>query len=110
MKIIEFPKENYFTLQPVGDLDANSSIHLDGKIQELIEKGHVNIHVDFTKVQYISSAGWGVFTFYYDEIQSKKGKIVMSGMNENVLDVFNVLGLYQLFKLANDDKEASTLF
>lgn len=110
MQINEFPKEGFITLQPIGDLDANSSIVLEEKIKSLLEGKQVKIHIDFSEVQYISSAGWGVFTFYYDEIQSKNGKVVMSGMNENVLDVFNVLGLYQLFHLANDDKEASALF
>ncbi len=110
MEIKELTGENHITLQPVGDLDANSSIVLDEKLQALINAGSVKIHVDFSQVQYISSAGWGVFTFYFDEIQSKNGKIVMSGMNENVRDVFNVLGLYQLFEVTNDEKEASTFF
>ncbi|RMG22907.1 MAG: anti-sigma factor antagonist [Bacteroidetes bacterium] len=110
MEIEVIQEEGYVTLRPKGDLDANSSIVLDEKIKELIDNNQVNIHVDFGQVDYISSAGWGVFTYYYEEIRSKNGNIVMSGMNENVRDVFNVLGLYQLFQLTENNQEAAAFF
>lgn len=112
MEIKELQEAHHVTLRPVGDLDANSSIVLDEKIKSLIEQKRINIHLDFSEVAYISSAGWGVFTFYYDDISSMGGKIVMSGMNENVHDVFDVLGLYQLFEVIRDkdDREVSAFF
>ena len=110
MEIKMSQDQAYVTLQPIGDLDANSSVHLDEMIRELIGEDQVNIHVDFSKINYISSAGMGVFISYLDEINGKGGKIVLSQMKENVLDVFNLLGLNQLLTIVGEPDEVATVF
>jgi anti-sigma B factor antagonist len=110
MEIRETQSEAYITLTPIGDLDANSSIHLDEKISELIEAGKKMIHVDFSQVNYVSSAGWGVFISYLEEMNARNGKIVLSHMAESVKDVYDLLGLDQLISVAENDEAVANFF
>ncbi len=109
MEIKQTSEDKYITLQPKGELDANSSVHLDEVIQKLIENDQVNIHVNFQDVEYISSAGMGVFISYIDEIKHKGGKIILSQLSENVKDVFELLGLNQIIPIV-DQAEVEKMF
>ncbi|RUA28104.1 MAG: anti-sigma factor antagonist [Bacteroidetes bacterium] len=90
-----------------GDVDASSSIHLDEALTELANDELVkNILVDGTQLNYISSAGLGVFMSYIDDFKSKNIKMVIYGLSEKVLNVFQILGLDQLMTIVSDKKEA----
>ena len=99
MEIKEKAEAGFITLVPVGELDANSSVYLDAKISQLLEASKVNLHVDFAEVNYISSAGLGVFISYLDEIKRQGGKLVISNVADNVYDVFTILGLNRLLTI-----------
>lgn len=99
MEIKEYEQEGFVTLVPVGDLDANSSVHLDGKLRQLIDAERVSIHIDCSQIPYISSPGLGVFISYLDELNNMGGKFVLSSVAANVADVFTLLGLDQLDNL-----------
>ena len=109
MEIIQEQKPDYVSLSPHGDLDANSSIHLDDAIRALIDQGKVYIHINFAEVPYISSPGLGVFISYLDEIKSKNGRLVLSNMRENVREVFSLLGLDQLVDILDDEQAVAQM-
>ncbi len=112
MDINETLHGNYVTLSPVGDLDANSSVHFDQKISELFASGQYNIHVDGSSVPYISSAGLGVFVSHLEDLTAYGGKFVISGLSDTVTDVFRILGLDQLSNLVvvKSDSEVPSQF
>ncbi len=110
MEIKEELHERFINLFPIGELDANSSIGLDERIAELIENGQVNIHVNLKEVSYISSAGLGVFISHLDALGYKKGKLILSQLNESVNDVFELLGLNQLLIIAKDGEDIESYF
>jgi anti-sigma B factor antagonist len=102
MEIKEMVKAHYISLAPQGDLDAHSSVHLDSRIRDLIEAGQVNIHVDFSSVPYISSAGLGVFISFLEDIITLGGKFVLTHMRDSVWEVFSLLGLDNLSHMIID--------
>lgn len=110
MEIKEEQHDGYVTLAPVGDLDANSSIAMDEKIQAQIDRGIYNIHIDCTALEYISSAGLGVFISHMDELLEVGGRFVFSGMAENVRKVFQLLGLEQLMIIVASSEQVSGAF
>ena len=55
-----------------GSLDASSSIELDEFFKENLQNGNNKFIVDCKALEYISSAGLGVFISYLDEITEKK--------------------------------------
>jgi anti-sigma B factor antagonist len=97
----------YHIVSVVGDVDASSSIHLDEALTELAKDDLVKfILVDGTQLNYISSAGLGVFMSYIDDFKTKNIKMVIYGLSQKVLNVFQILGLDQLMTIVADKKEA----
>jgi len=90
----------------VGDVDASSSIELDNAINESVNGEHKKIIIDCTNLNYISSAGLGVFMSYIQDIEAKNIKMVICGLNEKVENVFQILGLDQLLKIVKGKKTA----
>ena len=90
-----------------GDVDASSSIHLDEALTELANDESVKyILVDGSNLNYISSAGLGVFMSYIDDFKNKNIKMVIYGLSEKVVNVFQILGLDQLMTIVSEKKEA----
>jgi anti-sigma B factor antagonist len=110
MEIKEQKGDNFITLCPVGELDAISSIHMDERLNSLLEKGHINFHFDCSEMTYISSAGLGVFISHIEEIRGRKGKLIFSGMTDNVFDVFSLLGLDKIVTIQQDDRPVDYYF
>ena len=100
----------YLTILPIGEVDAHSSIELDEKFGELIEAGHVNLHLDCSELVYISSAGLGVIISHIDLLQEKQGKIVISSPNESVAEVLELLGLNQLLPIVSEAELVDAYF
>lgn len=107
--MVEIKKEtenNYLLLSVIGEVDASSSIHLDKAVREAFDDGNQQILIDCTNLNYISSAGLGVFMSYIEEINQNSINFVLFGLTEKVLKVFGILGLDQLLKI-KEDKEAA---
>ena len=107
--MVEIKKEtenNYLLLFVKGEVDASSSIHLDKAVREAFDDGNQRILIDCTNLNYISSAGLGVFMSYIEEINQNSINFILFGLTEKVLKVFGILGLDQLLKI-KEDKEAA---
>lgn len=93
-----------------GDLDAHTSSQLERVIQDLIDKRRTNIVVNFSNLNYISSAGLGVFMSFIDEVRSKGGDIKFANMPEKIFQVFDLLGFPLLYEIYDDEKKAIEKF
>ncbi len=93
-----------------GDLDAHTSVELERAIQDLIDKGRTNIIINFSNLNYISSAGLGVFMSFIDEVRSKGGDIKFSNMPEKIFQVFDLLGFPLLYEIYDDEHKAIEKF
>ena len=109
MQIQEHKNAKFITLIPDGDLDANSSMQMDEKIQEGIDRDIYKFHIDCAGLRYISSAGLGVFISFMEVLTANGGRFVFSGMAENVYKVFQLLGLEQLMTIVKTKEEAEKL-
>ena len=105
IEIKEYNEESYFELEVIGEVDASSSINLDNAIVTAIQSKK-NILINLVSLQYISSAGLGVFISYLEELKTNQIKLVFYGLTENVSQVFEILGLHDLFDLC-DTKESA---
>ena len=93
----------------VGEIDASSSIELDLAIAKSVGEGFTRILVDCSALEYISSAGLGVFMSYIEEFEDKHIKMVLFGMNEKVANTFEILGLNELLQIRGDKVQAKKL-
>lgn len=90
----------------VGEIDASSSIDLDLAIAKSLSEGFTKIMVDCTALEYISSAGLGVFMSYIEEFKEKNYKMVIFGMKDRVSNTFNILGLDELLTIVDTRDDA----
>ena len=93
-----------------GYLDAHTASILENNFVDLIDKNRFNIVVDFKELAYISSAGLGVFMAYIEKIRESSGDIKLSGMNEKVFNIFDLLGFPLLYEIFKSETEAVQKF
>lgn len=102
-------EEDFLIIKLEGEVDASSSIHLDKALRKAIDQNFKKILVDCNNLNYISSAGLGVFMSYIQDFQSQNINLVLFGLSDKVKNVFEILGLDQLLKISKNLKEAKSL-
>jgi anti-sigma B factor antagonist len=95
-------KDGYDLLFLKGEIDASNSVVLDQAIQKLVLEGSKSILVDGQELDYISSAGLGVFMSYLEDFQEKDIQFRIVSLTPRVLEVFKILGLDQLIQILPD--------
>lgn len=93
----------------IGEIDASSSIELDLAIAKSVGEGYSKILIDCNALDYISSAGLGVFMSYIEEFKDRDIKMVLFGMNDKVANTFSILGLNELLKIGKDKVQAKEM-
>lgn len=86
-----------------GYLDAHTAPKLEDTFQGIISKGGNKIMVNFNELDYISSAGLGVFMAFIEEVRTKGGDIKLTAMKDKVYSVFDLLGFPMLFDIDRDE-------
>ena len=89
-----------------GFLDAHTFEKLDNALQDLLDEKVVNIAVNLCDVEYISSAGAGVFIGAMAQAKESGGEIVLVNPADNVQEVFDLLGVSHIFTILATDEEA----
>lgn len=103
-------REDVVVLRLAGFLDAHTFEELDETINDLFDAGVYRIVADLAELEYISSAGAGVFIGALAMAQENSGNIVLSSPTENVREVFELLGLTEIFTLADSAEAAVESF
>jgi anti-sigma B factor antagonist len=106
LDILQSSENNYISVTVTGDADASSSIKLDKAIRWAFDESLQKIIIDCTHLNYISSAGLGVFMSYIEEINQTNTTLIIYGLSEKVLKVFGILGLDQLLTIKSTKEEA----
>jgi len=93
-----------------GELDAHTASQLEESLKLLIESSKSNIIVNCSELDYIASAGLGVFMAYIEDVRSTGGDIKLTNMNERVYNVFDLLGFPTLYDILEDERDAIKQF
>ena len=104
------PEKSVVLVSLSGYLDAHTFERLEETIAELFTQNKYRIVVDLSEVEYISSAGAGVFIGALSEAHEHKGNIVLMNPTPNVREVFDLLGLTQIFQVVDDKATALGVF
>ena len=96
-------------LSLIGEVDASNSVLLDQSMQEILQQGTTFLLIDGNQLGYISSAGLGVFMSYLDDFSEQGIRFAIFGLNEQVSEVFKILGLDRLIQIVTDKSTAITL-
>jgi len=90
-----------------GFLDAHTAPKFEQAIQQLLTERRFRIIVSMSDLNYISSAGLGVFMGFIEEIRDNKGDIKLSNMPDKVYKVFDLLGFPALYQIFKEEDEAT---
>ncbi|ARA91831.1 anti-anti-sigma factor [Rhodothermaceae bacterium RA] len=93
-----------------GELDAHTASELEAAIQKALEEQNTRIVVCGEHLQYISSAGLGVFMAYIEEVRERGGDIKIAGLQSKVYNVFDLLGFPMLFDIVETEEQAIEKF
>lgn len=98
--------QDHILIELIGEVDASNSVELDDAIKEAMSVSSKKILIDGMALEYISSAGLGVFMSYLEDFQENDVTFIIFGLNEKVMNVFHILGLDQLIDIKKNQKEA----
>jgi anti-sigma B factor antagonist len=93
-----------------GYLDAHTAPNLEEAFGKLIKEKKYNILVNCKDLNYISSAGLGVFMAFIEDVRAQDGDIKMSNMSPKVYNIFDLLGFPILYEIVKDESEAINKF
>ncbi len=103
-------EEHIAILEINGELDAHTAFQLEQQFKTLIETEAYHIIVNCSNLEYIASAGLGVFMAYIEDIRNLGGDIKLSNMTDGVYHVFDLLGFPSLYDIHRDESDALNSF
>jgi len=81
-----------------GSVETTNASTLEEAIERIINDKCYHIVVDLSGVNYISSAGWGIFISEIKRIRQNGGDIKLAGMAPGVREVFELLEFHNILK------------
>ena len=86
-----------------GRVDSATSPQLAEVIAKINDTGRYKIVMDFTDLDFISSAGLRVLIAgLKNSRRYNRGDLVLAGLPENILSVFDLAGFTSIFKIYGD--------
>ncbi|HLG93555.1 MAG TPA: STAS domain-containing protein [candidate division Zixibacteria bacterium] len=83
--------EGLSVLRVDGVVDTMTASELEKVMNSLLSQKRYRIVVDLAGVDYISSAGWGIFVSNIREVRANRGDIKLARMMPSVYEVFELL-------------------
>lgn len=93
-----------------GFVDAHTAPQFENTVQSEIDAGRIKLIVNCEKLNYISSAGLGVFMSFVEELRDSGGDIKICGLVPKVKHTFEILGFQDIFEMLDDQSAARKSF
>ena len=93
-----------------GEIDIHTAPQFERLVQSEMDAGHYRIIVGCEKLNYISSAGLGVFMCFIEEARDNGGDIKIFGMPSSLKDIIVTIGLTKIFDIVDDLPTAIACF
>lgn len=106
MDITENKVKDVIILELNGRLDTTNYGILEKKLEDLCNNNHKEILLNLDKMDYISSSGLRVFLMYLKKLKSGDGKLMLSNMQDNVKEIFDIAGFTSIFEIFENAADA----
>jgi len=98
---------NHISIIKVGGyIDTTTSSELERALDSLLKQGRFFIVVDLGNVDYISSAGWGIFISEIKSIRENGGDLKLVRMVPDVYEIFELLEFHHILDVYDKVDEA----
>ena len=89
-----------------GRIDTASAPLLEKKLTQLLQESHFMLLLDFTRVDYLSSAGLRVLLFASKKTHEKNGALILFSLQEEALSIIKMAGFDRILRICLNEKEA----
>ncbi len=93
-----------------GRLDAASSPQLEQRINSIIDGGHFKLVLNFSDVDYLSSAGMRLMLAISKKLRHLEGKVVACSLSDDVMEVIKMAGFNQVIEFYPSEQESLSHF
>ncbi len=80
-------------------LDSNTSPQCEAQLVTIIDGGARKLVIDFSSLDYVSSAGLRVLLMAAKKLKSVDGKIVIAALRPHIREVFDIAGFSSIFTI-----------
>lgn len=91
MEIHKNAEGDRLTMRVCGRLETASAPQFDAEVRAL-DAGIRNLSIDFSELEYVSSAGLRSVLLAQKAMNARQGKMELSGVNQTVRHVFDITG------------------
>lgn len=89
-----------------GYIDTTTSSEVERALNSLLKQGRYKIIIDLGNVDYISSAGWGIFISEIKSIRENNGDLKLVSMIPDVYEIFELLEFHHILDVYDTNNEA----
>ena len=93
-----------------GVIDTLTATELEQVIDSLLRRERYRVVIDLAGVDYISSAGWGIFISHIKDVRANNGDIKLANMVPDVYEIFELLEFDKVLKVYKSVDEAAEDF
>lgn len=93
-----------------GYIDTTTSSEVERALNSLLKQGRYKIIIDLGNVDYISSAGWGIFISEIKSIRENNGDLKLVSMIPDVYEIFELLEFHHILDVYESNQEAIQKF
>jgi anti-sigma B factor antagonist/stage II sporulation protein AA (anti-sigma F factor antagonist) len=97
---------NKIILRVTGRLDVASSPFLEKKLHAVIEENNSNVLIDFSKIDYLSSAGLRLLISTTKQLKTKKGFLALFAISDEVFEIIKMAGLEHVLNIFSQERDA----
>ncbi len=90
----------------VRRFDADSAPAIEGELKKIAEQHPARVLFDFSKTEYIASAGLRVLLVITRSILKTGGTVALSSLSPQVSQVFEIAGFTKIFSIYGSREEA----
>lgn len=100
-------KKNYVKLSVSGDVTIRTVASLKKTVKELTDEKFINMFFDLSNTRYVDSSGLGFFIGTLKTLKEAHGALHISGLNDHIKGLFQLINLTNIFEIFEDSKEAA---
>ena len=102
--------DNVLVVSLSGRFDVHLSLEIEQAVNDLIDKGHINLLFDLEKVVYLSSSGLRIFIAAMRKLEGLNGQLKLANLTSSVKKIFKVVELIDLFDIHDTLEDAIAAF
>ena len=106
MEIQALKEKETVVVKVKGRIDAVTAPEFEKHLADLMAAGEKMFVLNFSGLEYISSAGLRSILVTAKQLKAKEGKLSFAELQSSVKDVFKISGFGSLFKIYDSEAEA----